>query len=170
MHKHKNLVQRRIANHGAPHGKDKNILIKGSAEARRRVWDSQAAGSPDGLSLLQLNVTGSPKRLEEIQKEVAGCKKLLNQLRFKCWEGASGPSVIKDIGLSAGVLTMARQHIDCYLPATGREGIKRYGLPCTPTEAEPHRIRSGEIRSITPLAGSARSSCTTLLGASGTST
>ena len=54
--------------------------------------------------------------LQEIHNGVEACKKTVKTLRFKGWEGANGPSVIKEVGLSSGVMSLVRKTIFAVSP------------------------------------------------------
>ena len=54
--------------------------------------------------------------LQETKKDHKATAALLKRLRFKRFQAAASPSVIKNEGLSAGVLTAARKHVSVQLP------------------------------------------------------
>lgn len=98
---------------------------------------SQAADSAEGISIFWLNTTSSTPALEqmmhafeddvyhmqEICQDRMQCIALMARLRVRGYQCVAAPSVIKHEGLSAGVLTAARETVDALLPCQDSEGI-----------------------------------------------
>ena len=55
-------------------------------------------------------------QLQEIRKDHKATTALLKRLRFAGFQASASPSIIKNEGLSAGVLTAARKHVSVQLP------------------------------------------------------
>lgn len=56
-------------------------------------------------------------QFQEIKKDRLGLLSLLKRLRYRGFQVSASPSAIKNEGLSAGVLTAVRKHINAQLPA-----------------------------------------------------
>lgn len=96
--------------------------------------ECQAASNPLGTSIFRLNVISITTaaeammaafpdhifQLQEIKKDHKATVPLLKRLRFAGFQVAASPSIIKNEGLSAGVLTAARKHVSVQL-SLGRE-------------------------------------------------
>ena len=100
--------------------------------------ESHAKSNPQGASIFQLNTTSITVvveammgaflahifQLQEIKKDHKAIAALLKRLRFKGFQASASPSIIKNEGLSAGVLTAARKHVSVQLlPGKEQDGI-----------------------------------------------
>lgn len=91
---------------------------------------SQAATNPEGSSIFQLNCTPVTSavetvieasadhviHLQETKKDHKATSALLKRLRCKGFHTAASPAIIKNVDLSAGVLTAARKEVSVQLP------------------------------------------------------